>query len=121
MQLKLSPFIHAKAITMTDVCKRIRSDTGKQGITLGLLFRWCTRGYKPRGWHGDRLRMPSVVLGGRRWIMPEWIDAFEQERIRMGMMLGAREPAKMERPAPVRRAKEIERAKMRLRKAGLMK
>lgn len=121
MQLKLTPFIHADAITLTEARNQLRADHGGK-LNLGLMFRWCVRGYRPRGWHGDRLRLPTVVLGGRRWLMQQWLDAFQAERIRMGMMLGAREPVTTARmPSPSRRQKDIDKAHKRLQKAGLMK
>lgn len=59
------------------------------------------RGYRPHGPEGPVLVLPAIRLGGRRGqlrTMPEWVKAFERERVRLGVELARREQGEKPRP-----------------------
>ena len=122
MELELTPFDLNDAITLTEAAGRIRS-FDKSRIHVNVALRWATHGYRPRGWQGSRLILPTVVLGRLRWLMPQWLQAFEAERVKMGLAVAIRPGlVKLPRtPSETRIQKDRQRATMRLKKEGLMK
>lgn len=80
---ELEPFIHASAITLTQAAQRIRGQrNGRLNREVAAL--WARVGYAPRGWTGARLKIPTILMGNARMLMPQWLEAWEAARVKMG-------------------------------------
>lgn len=110
--LALEPFNHDDAITLTELCKTTRADRGKR-LNLAVAQRWARRGY--RG-----LLLPTVKLGGQFWLMRQWFDAWQAERIKRSMRTEL-PPAPPRARTPLQQSRGHERAVKQLRKLGVMK
>jgi hypothetical protein len=79
----LEPFDDARAIDLNEARKHIRPERGDR-LNLQLLQRWVCRGWKPRRSGIPPLKFPVVRWGVRYLVMPSWVEAWKQARVRLG-------------------------------------
>lgn len=90
----LEPFNLDRALTLVQVAQQIRAPQGGR-LNICVVWRWAARGYRCKGWTGPALVLPTVVMGKRRYTMPEWLTHFEAARVKMGERCAApRQPAR---------------------------
>ena len=83
---------------------------------LGTVRGWARDGYRPAGWRGEPAVLRTVVMGRDYLTLPEWVEEFARERLRLGQL--ARRPPLVE-PAPRTRKASIRRAEAALDRAGI--
>lgn len=102
-----------QAITMVEVAQRVRAPQGGR-LNIAVVWRWTTWGYTCRYWHGEPLILPTVMIGRRRYTMPQWLSAFERARVEMGSRTTtARTPQRTDRQSAAahrRAVKSLEKA-----------
>ena len=69
----LDPFDDSRAIDPADVARRLR--VAGRSPSLDTVYRWLTRGCGSARF-GVPLILPSVVVAGRRRVMPQWVAVF---------------------------------------------
>jgi hypothetical protein len=84
--VQLSPEDMARAIGMATAAKMMIGRGGKRP-SVETLRRWAGKGCWPQG-RGDgkpKLVLMTFRLNGELLTLPEWVEAFEGERARLGM------------------------------------
>lgn len=109
--LNIEPFDHGTAITLNELCESVRADRGGK-LNIAVAQRWARR-----GWRG--LLLPTVKLGGQFWLMRQWFDAWQAERIKRAMRTECPPRPPRER-TQLQASRGHERAVAALKKAGLM-
>jgi hypothetical protein len=104
-----------RALSMTEACKLLRGRYGNLSRKSAIRYASPTRGC-PTARPGVVLVLPTVKIAGERFTMPEWVEAFCQARVRLGL----RDVTRDALPAPARsRAASIRRAEERLEREGV--
>lgn len=83
LQQLLDPFDLKGAITLTEAAQRIRGERSTR-LNREVAARWARKGYRPRGSSEPLLRLPTVLIGSTLWLMPQWLEAWERARVKMG-------------------------------------
>lgn len=111
--MDLVKFKHKNAIDLVDAAALIKAERGGR-LNVKVLRRWANEGYRPRGYEGEPLVLPTVLIGSRLWLMPQWLEAWEAERVKMGQRV---EPLKVRTERQGSSAHK--QAMQRLQKAGV--
>lgn len=111
--MNTNDFDLSNALTMTQAAQRIRG-RARARVSRAVVNRWATRGYAPRGWIGERLKLATLLIGSTRYTMPAWLEEFDRRRVAMGQPSAEKMPTECQASASHRRAVD------RLTKAGVM-
>lgn len=108
-----------KAIGLADAAKLMRGRGGR-AASVETLRRWANekRGCRPQGPTGPQLVLQTIRLGGELLTTPEWVKAFEMERLRLGVRAGRTMPAPERSPAKRERAQK--KARKKLQRIGVL-
>ena len=73
------------AIGLSTAAKRMRGRGGK-APSVETVRRWANprRGCFPQGKGGPRLVLATIRMSGELLTLPEWVEAFERDRARLG-------------------------------------
>jgi hypothetical protein len=74
-------FDSRRAVNLIGAAKLMRGVGGKH-VHKDVVRKWAATGCKVGG---QLLFLPSVKMGRERLTMPEWVEAFESARVRLGL------------------------------------
>jgi hypothetical protein len=71
----------SKAIGMAEAAALVRG-MGGRAPHVETMRRWATKGVRV---NGELVRLRTIKLNSERITLPEWVRAFEEERLRLAM------------------------------------
>lgn len=75
-------FDESRAITLRAAIHANLLNVKGRRPSLQVVQRWANhkRGCRPIGQIGPKIILPTVLIGKERFLMPEWVEAFQRER-----------------------------------------
>lgn len=81
--MSLDEFVESKSIDLTAATVRFSQLRG-QRTSRAVMVRWARLGYRPRGYEGEPIKLPTVLVGCSLRLMPQWLEWFYEQRLAMG-------------------------------------